>query len=67
MGIQSRDYMKRPSGDYGERPTTPDAKLEAFLSGFFQKHPRFLLYLGIGLALLILIGLLLAKFTAQGR
>jgi len=67
MGIQSRDYMKRPSGDYDERPSTPEGKIEAFLSGFLQKHPRFFLYLGIGLALLILIGLLLAKFSAQGR
>lgn len=63
MGIRSRDYMKRPSDDDGERPSTPDAKFEAFLSGFLRRHPRFFLYLGIALAALILVALLVAKFS----
>ena len=63
MGIQSRDYMKRPSDDDGERSSTPDGKVEALLSGFLQRHPRFFIYLGIALVALIIITLLVAKFS----
>jgi hypothetical protein len=63
MGIKSRDYMKRPSDDDGEGPSTPDNKLEAFLSGFLQRHPRFFVYLGSALVALIIIALLVAKFS----
>ena len=63
MGIRSRDYMKRPSDGDGEPPSTPDSKLEAFLSGFLQRHPRFFIYLGIALAVLIIVGLVIAKFS----
>jgi hypothetical protein len=65
MGIRSRDYMKRPSDDDGERPSTPEGKLEDFLSGFLQRHPRFFVYLGIALVVLIIVGLLLAKFSGK--
>jgi len=64
MGIQSRDYMKRrPDDDDGGRSSTPDGKLEDFLSGFLRRHPRFFLYVGIALAGLIVAGLLVAKFS----
>jgi len=63
MGIRSRDYMRRPSDDDGERPSPPDNKLEAFLSGFLQRHPRFFVYLGIALVALVVIALLVAKFS----
>ncbi len=63
MGIQSRDYMKRPSDDDGDRPSTPDSRLEAFLSGFLQRYPRFFIHLGIGFVALIIIALLVAKFA----
>jgi hypothetical protein len=55
--------MKRPSDDDGERPSTPDGKLEAFLSSFLQRHPRFFVYLAIALVALIIIALLVAKFS----
>ncbi len=58
--------MKRPSDDDGDppsRPSTPDSKFEAFLSGFLQKHPRFFVYLVIALAALIIVALLVAKFS----
>jgi len=64
MGIKSRDYMKRPSDDDGDPPSTPDSNLEAFLSGFLKRNPRFFLYLTLAIAALIIIGLLIAKFTA---
>jgi hypothetical protein len=55
--------MKRPSDGGGERPATPDGKVEDFLSGFLQKHPRFFIYLIIAIALLVIIGLVVAKFA----
>ena len=63
MSIESRDYMKRPPDDDGRQPSTADGQLEAFLSGFLQRHPRFFLHLGIALGALILIALLIAKFS----
>jgi hypothetical protein len=64
MGIQSRDYMKRTSDGRGHEPSSPDDKMEAFLSGFLQKHPRFFIYAGIGIILLIIVGLFVAKFSS---
>ena len=63
MGIQIRDYMKRPPDDDGRQPSTADGQLEAFLSGFLQRHPRFFVYLGIALVALIIIALLVGKFS----
>jgi hypothetical protein len=65
MGIFSRDYMKRPPNDGDERPATADGKLESFLSDFLQRHPRFFIYLGVVLAVLIIAGLLVAKFGGK--
>jgi len=63
MGIQSRDYMKRPSDSDGRLPAAPDSNLENLLSGFLRKHPRFFVYLGAGLIVLIISALLLAKLS----
>ena len=63
MGIRSRDYMKRPSDDDGDQPVTPDNKLEAFLSSFLKRNSRFFIFLTVGLVALIVIALLIAKFT----
>ena len=63
MGIRSRDYMKRPSDDDGNRPPSNDGKVEVFLSRFLQRHPRFFVYLTIALAILVIIALVLAKFS----
>jgi hypothetical protein len=52
--------MKRPDED-DERHASADSKAEEFLTGFFRKYPRFLLYVGIGIAVLILVALVLAK------
>jgi len=67
MGLSDRDYMKRPSEDDGERGASPDAKLEALLSGFLSRHPRFFITAGVGLAVLILVSILVAKITDKGR
>ena len=54
MGIQDRDYMKRPPND-GDRRSSSGSEPEDFLSSFLERHPRFFLYLGIGIAVLTLI------------
>ncbi|MEO6184076.1 MAG: hypothetical protein ABIP76_13210 [Verrucomicrobiota bacterium] len=55
--------MKRSSDDDDQRHSTPDAKLEAFFSNFLQRHPKFFLYVGVGLVILIIVALVVAKFT----
>ncbi len=63
MGIRSRDYMKRPSEGDGDRPSTPDGKVEAWLSGFLERNPRFFVYLGAAIVALVIIAFLIAKFS----
>jgi hypothetical protein len=67
MGIRDRDYMKRPSDDDAERALSPDAKLEAFLSGFLGRHPRFFLVAGLVLAALVVLAIVVAKFAGRNR
>jgi hypothetical protein len=68
MGIQDRDYMKRPSDDDDDRrASSPDSRLEAFLSGFLQRHPRFFLYVGIGLAVLVAVAIVVASLTTRSH
>jgi hypothetical protein len=55
--------MKRPSDDDGDqRPCSTDSKLEKFLSGFLQRHPRFFVHLTVAIILLVILSLLAAKF-----
>ena len=49
MGLHERDYMKRPSDD-DTRSSSPDAKLEVFVSGFLSRHPRFFIVASVVLA-----------------
>ena len=66
MGIQDRDYMRRPSGDDGHEASSAD-KLEKFVSGFLARHPRFFFYAGICLAILILAALVVVKVAGASR
>ena len=59
--------MKRPSDDDGERRSSPDSKAEELVSRFLQKHPRLFLYVGIGLGVLIVIALVVAKFSSASQ
>jgi len=65
MGIYNRDYMKRPSDDDEERAYGSDEKLEAFFSGFLRRHPRFFLYFGIGLTVVVVAAIVLAKTSSK--
>jgi hypothetical protein len=63
MGILDRDYMKRPSDDDGQSDSSSESKAEEFVSRFLQKHPRFFLYVGIGLGALLIIAFIVAMFS----
>lgn len=65
MGIRNRDYMKRSSDGDDERSSQPDAKLEAFFSGFLGKYPRFFFYLAGVIAALVIIALVVTKFSVK--
>jgi len=67
MGIRDRDYMKRPSDDDARRASSPDARLEAFLSGFLSRHPRFFLGAGIMLAVLIVLAIVVSKVAGKAH
>ncbi|PYM14609.1 MAG: hypothetical protein DME18_06280 [Verrucomicrobia bacterium] len=68
MGIQSRDYMKRPSDDDdggGSENNSAAAKWERFFSRFLRRHPRFLVIFWGLLALLVMVALLIARFSGK--
>jgi hypothetical protein len=66
MGIQDRDYMRRPRNDGGGH-RTPDSGSgsdgDSALDRFFQRNPRFLLYVSIAFGVLIVITLIVAKIS----
>lgn len=69
MGIQDRDYMRRPPPDEDRgrgRRRSPAGRGNPLLD-FYEKHPRFLLYVGLGLLGLVVIGLSIVKATGGGR
>ena len=63
MGLSDRDYMKRRPEDDAQRASSPDAKVEAYLSGFLNRHPRFFLIAGAALAVLIVLAILIARLA----
>ena len=68
MGIRNRDYMKRPpDDDEDSRASSSNSKLEAWLSGFLRRHPRFFLYVGIGLAVLVIVAITFSKLTTKSQ
>ena len=73
MGIQDRDYMRRKPGDDDDgrggrhRRSTEDMGDEGVMGRFFQRNPRFLTYVSIGLGALILVALLAVKFSERHR
>jgi hypothetical protein len=67
MGIRDRDYMKRPSDAEGKGDSPPDSKAEEFFAHFLRKHPRFFLYVAVGFGVLIVLGLLIVKFSGPNH
>jgi hypothetical protein len=54
--------MKRRPSE-ANRSGSADERAGEFLGRFFERHPRFFLYVGLGLGALALLALLLAKLT----
>ena len=67
MGIRDRDYMKRPSDDGGQHGSPPDSKAEELARRFFTKYPHFLLYFGIAIGIMIVIALIIAKYSGAAH
>jgi hypothetical protein len=63
MGLQDRDYMRRPSGDDDDNrsESSPGSHVETWLEGFFARHPKLPLAVGITLAALFVAALVYAK------
>jgi hypothetical protein len=64
MGLHDRDYMKRSPDDDARRGSSPDEKLESFVSGFLTRHPKLPIVIGIALIVLVfavVIGIKLAN------
>lgn len=58
MGIQDRDYMKRPSGRGGRR--SGGGSLEDLAGSLLGRHRRWLIGLVVVIGLLIVVGLIIA-------
>ena len=65
MGIQDRDYMRRPPEDDGHDGSSPDSKLEELFSVFLRRHSKHLFYFGIGLVVLFVVALLVTKVAGK--
>ena len=64
MGLDDRDYMRRSPDDDSQRSSSPDEKLESFLSGFLARHPKLPMVIGVALVVLVIaviVGVKLAK------
>ena len=57
--------MRRPPEDDGKYTSTPDSRLEAMFSGFLQRHSKHLFYFGIGMVILFVVALLVAKLAGK--
>jgi hypothetical protein len=64
MGIRDRDYMKRPSDD--DDPS-PESKAEEFAERVLARSRKAILICGIVLGLIIVVALILSKFSGGGH
>lgn len=67
MGIRDRDYMKRPSDDDDQDGSSSESKAEEFAQKLLKKNSRLILFVGIGLGILIVIALLVAKYSGASQ
>ena len=57
--------MKRPPEEEDLHPSSVANKLEKFLSGFWTRHPRFFLYAGMGLLILVIVLFIAVKISGN--
>jgi hypothetical protein len=68
MGIQNRDYMKRPADDDDDRQaSSSESSAEEFLTRFLQRHPRLFIYVGVGLAIVAVVAVLVAVLANRSN
>lgn len=67
MGIQDRDYMRRPSDEDERRSSrryaSPESQAEELARNLLSKHRKVLIYAGIALGVLIVAALILASLS----
>ena len=67
MGIRDRDYMKRPSGDDGEDGSSSESRAEEFAQRVLARSRKLILIGGIVLVILIVVALLVSKFSSSSH
>jgi len=67
MGIRSRDYMKRHSDGDDERSSSPESRAEEMAERILARSRKLILIGGIALAILIIIALIISKFSSGGH
>ena len=67
MGIQDRDYMKRSSDDDRDSGSSSDSRAEEMARRFFKRYPRFFLYCTLGIVILVVATVVVARFSGNGR
>ena len=53
MGIQDRDYMRRRPDEDPPGGVNAEERLERFFGNLLRRHPRTLLYVGIGVVVIV--------------
>ena len=67
MGIRNRDYMKRPSDGDDERGSSLESRAEEFAQRVLARSRKLLIIGGIILGIVIIIALVMAKFSGSGH
>ncbi|MEI7729906.1 MAG: hypothetical protein WCO56_10070 [Verrucomicrobiota bacterium] len=57
--------MKRPRDDEDSSYSSSESNAEEFLANFLQRHPRFFIYVGIGLVALIVIAVVVTMIASK--
>ena len=63
MGIRDRDYMKRPSDGDDEHDASTESKAEEFARRVLARSRKLILIGGILLGILILVALIMSRFS----
>jgi len=65
MGIRDRDYMKRPSDD--DDDSSPESRAEEFAQRVLARSRKLILIGGIVLGIVIVIALIMSRFSGAGH